>query len=57
MIKFQHTNINDCWIDMHRECIENDYCFEYKELLNKYDKLLSLHPKTEQKTFYIIKSN
>ena len=47
MIKFQHTNINDCWIDMHRECIENDYCFEYKELLNKYDKLLSLHPKTE----------
>lgn len=42
MIKFQHTFINDSWINMHRECIENDYCFEYKELLNKYDKLLSL---------------
>lgn len=42
MIKFQHTFINDCWINMHRECIENDYCFEYKELLSKYDRLLSL---------------
>lgn len=42
MIKFQHTFINDSWINMHRECIENDYCFEYKELLNKYDRLLNL---------------
>lgn len=42
MIKFQHTFINDCWINMHRECIENNYCFEYKELLNKYDRLQTL---------------
>lgn len=40
--KFGHTFINDSWINIHRECIENDYCFEYKELLNKYDRLLNL---------------
>lgn len=42
MNKFQHVLVNDSWINMHRACIENDYCFEYKELLNKYDKLLNL---------------
>lgn len=42
MNKFQHTFIDGSWINMHRECIENDYCFEYKELLNKYDRLLNL---------------
>ena len=42
MNKFGHTFINDSWINMHRACIENDYCFEYKDLLNKYDKLLNL---------------
>lgn len=42
MTKFQHVFINDSWINMHRECIENDYYYEYKELLNKYDKLLNL---------------
>ena len=42
LTKFQRVRINNTSIDMHHECINDDWCFEYKELLNKYDRLLNL---------------
>lgn len=39
LTKFQRVRINNTLIDMHHQCINDDWCFEYKELLNKYDRL------------------
>ena len=42
LTKFQRVRINNTPIDMHHQCINDDWCFGYKELLNKYDRLLNL---------------
>ena len=42
LLKFQRVRINDTLIGMHHQCINDDWCYGYKELLNKYDRLLSL---------------
>lgn len=42
LVKFQRVRINDTLIDMHHQCINDDWCYGYKELLNKYGRLLGL---------------
>lgn len=42
LTKIQRVRINDTLIDIHHQCINNDWCYTYKELLNKYDILKTL---------------
>lgn len=42
LTKIQRVRINDTLIDMHHQCINDDWCYTYKELLNKYDILKTL---------------